>query len=60
MLRHVKDLLNYVVKQGIKYDEVVVTLDHDKMLGEFGLYLHQEYDLPQLVLVPWLNVNLIR
>ncbi|MGC8544236.1 MAG: hypothetical protein ACP5NQ_09860 [Vulcanisaeta sp.] len=55
-LRYVKELLNYVYEQGIKYDEIVVTSDHGEMLGEFGLYLHQEYDLPQLVLVPWLNV----
>jgi hypothetical protein len=26
------------------------------MLGELGLYLHQEYDLPQLIIVPWLRV----
>ncbi len=56
VLKYVRDLLNYVDKQGIKYDEIVVTSDHGEMLGEFGLYLHQEYDLPQLVLVPWLKV----
>ncbi|ADN49852.1 hypothetical protein [Vulcanisaeta distributa] len=58
VLKYVKDLLNYVKRQNIDYDEVVVTSDHGEMLGEFGLYLHQEYDLPQLVLVPWLRVSL--
>jgi hypothetical protein len=57
VLRHVRELLNYVEDQGIKYDEIVITSDHGEMLGELGLYLHQEYDLPQLVLVPWLKVT---
>jgi len=56
VLRHVKELLDYIRSRGIKYDGIVITSDHGEMLGEFGLYLHQEYDLPQLVFVPWLEV----
>ena len=58
VLKYVRELLDYVRGQGIDYEEVVVTSDHGEMLGEFGLYLHQDYDLPQLVLVPWLRVTL--
>jgi glucan phosphoethanolaminetransferase (alkaline phosphatase superfamily) len=55
-LKYVKELIDYSLKQGIKYEEIVVTSDHGEMLGELGLYLHQEYDLPQLTTVPWLKV----
>jgi len=57
-LMGVKELLNYVRKVGLKYDKVVVTSDHGEMLGEYGLYLHQEYNLPQLTIVPWLEAEL--
>jgi len=57
-LRCVRELLNYIRSQGMKYDRVVVTSDHGELLGEYGLYLHQEYDLPQLTVVPWLEVEL--
>jgi hypothetical protein len=56
-LKYVKELIDYSLKQGIKYEEIVVTSDHGEMLGELGLYLHQEYDLPQLTTVPWLKVH---
>jgi hypothetical protein len=56
VLKYVKELVNYSLSQGIKYEEIVITSDHGKMLGELGLYLHQEYDLPQLTIVPWLKV----
>jgi len=56
-LRGVKELLNYVRTARLKYDRIVVTSDHGEMLGEYGLYLHQEYDLPQLTVVPWLEVE---
>ena len=56
VLRYVKELIDYAVNEGVDYDEVVVTSDHGEMLGELGLYLHQEYDLPQLIIVPWLRV----
>jgi hypothetical protein len=55
-LRYVRELIDYAIGQGIDYDEIVVTSDHGEMLGELGLYLHQEYDLPQLTVVPWLKV----
>ena len=57
-LKGVKELLDIVKRLDIKYDRIVVTSDHGEMLGEYGLYLHQEYDLPQLTLVPWLEVSL--
>ena len=57
-LKGVRELLNHVRESGIRYDRVVVTSDHGEMLGEYGLYLHQEYDLPQLTIVPWLEVKL--
>jgi hypothetical protein len=56
VLGYVKELIDYAVNEGVDYDEVVVTSDHGEMLGELGLYLHQEYDLPQLTIVPWLKV----
>jgi len=55
-LRGVQELLKYVRDVNIKYDGIVVISDHGEMLGEFGLYLHQEYDLPQLTFVPWLRM----
>jgi hypothetical protein len=58
VLRYVKELINYAVSEGVNYDEIAVTSDHGEMLGELGLYLHQEYDLPQLTTVPWLKVIL--
>ena len=58
VLRYVKELINYAVSEGVNYDEIVVTSDHGEMLGELGLYLHQEYDLPQLTTVPWFKVIL--
>ena len=57
-LRGVKELLDYVSTTRLKYDRIVVTSDHGELLGEYGLYLHQEYDLPQLTIVPWLEVKL--
>jgi hypothetical protein len=59
ILRYVKELINYAVSEGVNYDEIVVTSDHGEMLGELGLYLHQEYDLPQLTTVPWLKVVIL-
>jgi arylsulfatase A-like enzyme len=56
VLRYVKELINYAVSEGVYYDEIVITSDHGDMLGELGLYLHQEYGLPQLTIVPWLKV----
>ena len=56
VLKYVKELIDHVLDQGVNYEEVVVTSDHGEMLGELGLYLHQEYDLPQLTIVPWLKV----
>ena len=56
VLGYVKELVDYAVNEGVDYDEVVVTSDHREMLGELGLYLHQEYDLPQLIIVPWLRL----
>lgn len=58
VLMYVNELINYVKDIGINYDEIVITSDHGEMLGELGLFLHQDYDLPQLVLVPWLKVML--
>ncbi len=57
-LRGVRELLDHVYTRGLKYDRIVITSDHGELLGEYGLYLHQEYDLPQLTLVPWLEVEL--
>lgn len=57
-LKGVKELLEYVCILGLKYERIVVTSDHGEMLGEFGLYLHQEYNLPQLTIVPWLEVRI--
>lgn len=57
-LKGVRELLDIVKRFGIRYDRIVVTSDHGEMLGEYGLYLHQEYDLPQLTIVPWLEVEL--
>lgn len=58
VLTYVGKLLNYVRSGGVKYDVIAVTSDHGELLGEYGLYLHQEYNLPQLVVVPWLWVTL--
>lgn len=55
VLRYVKELISYALNEGAN-EEVVVTSDHGEMLGELGLYLHQEYNLPQLIIVPWLKV----
>jgi hypothetical protein len=55
-IREAKELINYAIDRGVDYEEIVVTSDHGEMLGELGLYLHQEYDLPQLTIVPWLRV----
>ncbi len=57
-LKHVSDLLNHIKGMSIKYDELVITSDHGELLGEYGLYLHQDYNLPQLVVVPWFRVKL--
>ena len=57
VLKYIRELINYVKTVGIAYDEVVVTSDHGEMLGELGLYLHQDYNLPQLTIVPWLRVS---
>lgn len=37
--------------------EVVLTSDHGELLGEYNLYLHPHYELPQLLIVPWLEVE---
>ena len=57
-IREAKKLINYAIDREVDYEEIVVTSDHGEMLGELGLYLHQEYDLPQLTIVPWLKVIL--
>jgi hypothetical protein len=57
VLRYVKELIGYALNEGIGYEEIAVTSDHGEMLGELGLYLHQEYNLPQLIIVPWLKVT---
>jgi len=57
-LRGVRELLNYIRSLGVEYDRIIVTSDHGDLLGEYGLYIHQEYDLPQLTVVPWLEVEL--
>lgn len=57
-LRGVNELLEYIKNQDVEYDSIVVTSDHGEMLGELSLYLHQEYELPQLIIVPWLEVKL--
>jgi glucan phosphoethanolaminetransferase (alkaline phosphatase superfamily) len=57
-IRGAKELINYAIDREVDYEEIVVTSDHGEMLGELGLYLHQEYDLPQLTIVPWLKVIL--
>lgn len=38
-------------------DKIVITADHGELLGEYGLYLHPHYELPQLCIVPWLEVE---
>ena len=53
----VKELLDFVSMAGLKYDRIVVTSDHGELLSESGLYLHQKYDLPQLTIVPRLEVK---
>ena len=58
VLQYVRELVDYVIDQGVDYEEIVVTSDHGEMLGELGIYLHQEYDLPQLTIVPWLKLVL--
>jgi hypothetical protein len=55
-IREANELINYAIDRGVDYEEIVVTSDHGEMLGELGLYLHQDYDLPQLTIVPWLRV----
>ena len=55
-IREAKELINYAIDRGVDYEEIVVTSDHGEMLGELGLYLHQDYDLPQLTIIPWLRV----
>lgn len=57
VLRYVKELIGYVLNEGVDYEEIAVASDHGEMLGELGLYLHQEYNLPQLIIVPWLKVT---
>lgn len=37
--------------------KIVITSDHGELLGEYGLYLHPHYELPQLCIVPWLEVE---
>ena len=56
-LKGAKDLVRFAVSEGINYDKIIITSDHGEMLGEYGLFLHQEYELPQLTLVPWLEVE---
>jgi len=56
VLRYVKELIDHALNEGINYEEIAVTSDHGEMLGELGLYLHQDYNLPQLITVPWLKV----
>jgi len=57
-LRGIKELLEYIHESRLRYNRIVITSDHGEMLGEYGLYLHQEYDLPQLTIVPWFEVEL--
>jgi len=36
---------------------IVITSDHGEMLGDYGLYFHHpSYNLPQLIVVPWLEI----
>ncbi|MEM4488930.1 MAG: hypothetical protein QXK88_09100 [Desulfurococcaceae archaeon] len=46
----IKEVQGYV-------DEIIITSDHGELLGEYGLYLHPHYELPQLCIVPWLEVE---
>jgi len=45
-----KPHIKYAILTKVEYDE--------KYSGEYGLYLHQEYDLPQLTIVPWFETAL--
>jgi hypothetical protein len=36
---------------------IIVTSDHGELLGEYGLYMHPHYELPELCVVPWLEVE---
>ena len=51
--------VNWFLKQlSSRYSfEVVLTSDHGELLGEYHLYLHPHYELPQLYIVPWLEVE---
>ena len=38
--------------------KVVITADHGELLGEYGLFFHPpDYDLPQLKIIPWMEVH---
>jgi len=57
-LREVKRLIEVYRETFKDSGIIVVTSDHGEMLGEYGLYFHHpSYNVPQLIVVPWLEVT---
>jgi len=59
-LEAVLKAVSELVKEVKRFFEgkIIVTSDHGELLGDYGLFLHPpRYELPQLHIVPWLEVK---
>jgi hypothetical protein len=55
VLRCISELIKYV-KYNFNFDKIIITGIHGELLGDYGFYLHKNFKLPQLILVPWYEV----
>jgi hypothetical protein len=54
-LKYISKLIEYS-KTYHDFDRIVITGVHGELLGEFGFFLHKDFSVPQLVVVPWYEV----
>jgi hypothetical protein len=54
-LKYVSELVEYS-KKYYDFDRIVITGVHGELLGEFGFFLHKDFPVPQLVVVPWYEI----
>jgi len=60
VLRAVRGLLEELDRERKVFSRyrVIITADHGELLGEYGLLFHPpNYRLPQLIIVPWMEVH---
>jgi hypothetical protein len=56
VLKYINELIKHV-KTRFDFNKIVITGIHGELLGEYGLYFHKNFKVPQIVVVPWYEVT---